>query len=144
MPMGFSIYPDFRLLFIRGHGLVTQTERVQTMLAWLRDPGYVHCTSALFDVTDAETTPRLFEMRELLGLLNQHRPANGPQKLAIITGRPITFVVARAFERLVQLKTIPLHVKVFLDRESAWAWLRPDDVLPIRDRLPSLERAHEQ
>jgi hypothetical protein len=69
-------------------------------------------------------------MRELLDVLNRHRPANGPQKLAIITGLPITFVVARAFERLVQLKTIPLHVKVFLDRESAWAWLRPDDALP--------------
>jgi len=130
MPMGFCIYPDFRLLFIRGHGMVTQTERVQTMLAWLRDPGYVHCTSALFDVTGAESTPRLGELRELLGLLRQHLPANGPQKLAIITGRPITFVVARAFERLVRVKTIPLEVRVFLNRESAWAWLRPDDALP--------------
>jgi hypothetical protein len=130
MPMGFCIYPDFRLLFIRAHGVVTQTERIQTMLAWLRDPGYVHCTSALFDVTDSESTPRLSELRELLSLLKQHLPANGPQKLAIITGRPITFVVARAFEHLVHLKTIPLQVKVFLDRESAWAWLRPDDALP--------------
>src|SRR5262245_40199710 len=53
MPMSFYIYPDFRLLFIRAHGVVTQAERVETMLAWLRDPGYELCTSALFDIADA-------------------------------------------------------------------------------------------
>jgi hypothetical protein len=32
------IYREFRLLFIRGHGVITQQERIETMLAWLRDP----------------------------------------------------------------------------------------------------------
>jgi hypothetical protein len=57
MPIGFHMYRDFRLLFIRGQGVITQPERVATILAWLRDPGYQDCTDALFDVTAAESTP---------------------------------------------------------------------------------------
>ena len=127
MPIGFQIYRDARLLFIRGHGVITQTERIDTMLAWLRDPGYEQCTDALFDVTAAETTPKLAELRQIIPILRQHMPANGPRKLAIVTARPITYAVAQVFQRLIQPKDLPLQVRVFFDREVAWAWLRPDE-----------------
>jgi hypothetical protein len=127
MPMGFSIYPDARLLFIRGHGVITQTERVEAMLAWLRDPDYERCTDALFDITGAQSTPRLAELRELIALLRQYLPASGPQRLAVVTAKPITFVVARIFAELIQIKGVPLDVKVFLDRDVAWTWLRPGE-----------------
>jgi SpoIIAA-like len=130
MPMGFCIYPDFRLLFIRGHGVVTQAERVETMLTWLRDPLYERCTDALFDVTTAESTPKVAELRQIIALLRQHQPAGGPRKLAIVTAKPITFVVAGIFEELIQFKAVPLRVKVFLNREQAWTWLRPGEPLP--------------
>jgi hypothetical protein len=29
------------------------------MLAWLRDPGYLECVDALFDVSEAQSTPRV-------------------------------------------------------------------------------------
>ena len=130
MPIGFHIYPDSRLLFIRGHGIITQTERIDTMLAWLRDPGYRHCTDALFDVTAAKTTPKLAELREIITILRQHIPASGPRKLAIVTARPITYAVAQVFQSFVRPKDLPLQVRVFFDRELAWAWLRPDHPPP--------------
>ena len=130
MPIGFYIYRDFRLLFIRGHGVITQTERVETILAWLRDPDYQDCIDALFDVTAARSTPRLAELRQILAILRQHMPSRGPQRLAIVTARPITYAVARAFQQLMQPRDIPLQVKVFMDREAAWAWLRPGQPRP--------------
>ena len=125
MPFGFAIYPDLRLLFIRGQGMITQPERVKTMLAWLRDPSYAACAAALFDITATESTPRLAELRELIAILRQQAPASGPRRLAVVTSKPIAFGVAQVFGHFLQLKSVPLEVRVFLEPESAWAWLRP-------------------
>ena len=132
MSLGFHIYPDLRLLFIRGQGVITQVERVKTMIAWLHEPDYMTCVDALFDVTDAESTPKVSELRELLAIFRRYRPQSpdgGPRKLAIVTSRPITFAVARVFGQLMHLEDNPLQVKVFLDREAAWEWLRPGEPL---------------
>jgi hypothetical protein len=128
MSLGFQIYPDIQLLFIRGHGVITQVERVNTMLAWLREPEYADCVDALFDVSDAESTPKVAELRELLAIFRRYRPPapdSGPRKLAVVTSKPIAFGMARIFGQLMGLEDNPLQVKVFLDRERAWAWLRP-------------------
>ncbi len=125
--MNFHFYPDFGVLFIRGHGVVTQAERVETMLAWLGDPAYELCTGALFDITDAQSTPKFADLREIITILRQRLPAAGPRRLAIVTAKPITFAVARVFGQLMHLRGVPLEVKVFPDREQAWTWLRPDD-----------------
>ena len=130
VPIRFYIYPDFRLLFIRGHGVITQTERVETMLAWLQDPCYELCTVALFDVADARSTPRLTELRQIIAILRQHIPANGPRRLAIVTPKPIALAVARVFEQLIQLNRVPIEIRIFPNREQAWMWLRPDDPTP--------------
>jgi hypothetical protein len=127
MSLGFQIYPDIQLLFIRGHGVITQTERVRTMLAWLREPEYVACIDAIFDVSDAQSTPKVAELRELIGLLRQYRaaPDSGPRKLAIVTSKPIAFAMARVFGQLMVRENDPLEVRVFLNQDAAWAWLRP-------------------
>jgi len=109
VPMGFHISPDMRLLFIRASGVITQPERVSTLNAWLRDPGYECCLDSLFDVTHAQSTPKLAELRELIAI------------------KPITFAVARVFEDLMQLEAVPFRVRVFMDREHAWNWLRPGE-----------------
>lgn len=130
MSIGYSIFPDAKLLFIRAHGAVTQDERVRTMMSWLNDPKYAECTDAMFDVSAADTTPRVNELRELIAILGQRRPSEGPRKLAIVTGKPIAFGVARAFEEMMRAKEIPIQVAVFLDQDQAWAWLRPDTPRP--------------
>jgi hypothetical protein len=130
MPIGFCTYSDFQLLFIRAHGVVTQKERVEAMLAWLSDPEYQYCSDALFDVTAAQSTPRLAELREIIALLRQSMPRFGPHRLAIVAAKPITYAVARAFQEVIQFKGIPLQVRVFSDRELAWAWLRPHESFP--------------
>ena len=125
MALGYFINTGLRLLYIRGQGVVTQRERIQTMLAWLRDPDYTLCDSALFDVSDTQSTPRIAEMRELISILRQHEPVVGPRRLAIVTSKPIAFGIAEIFGRFLQLKGMSLHVRAFLTPESAWAWLRP-------------------
>jgi hypothetical protein len=133
MPIVFRIDPDFRLLFIRGHGVITQPERVNAMLAWLRDPGYAACVDALFDISAAESTPKVAELRELIAIFRQQGAVNGPRRLAVVTSKPIAFGVAQLFGRFLQLNGVPLQVKVFLEREAAWAWLQPG-VLPLEPR----------
>ena len=125
VPLAFEIHSEQRLLFIRGHGIVTQGERLRAMLAWLNDPDYECCEDALFDVTAAKTTPRVAELRQLIAILEQ-MPRAGPRRLAIVTSKPIAFGVAHVFGKLLRVNAIPLQVKVFMDAQSAWRWLRPD------------------
>jgi len=126
MSLGYDIYADIGLLYVRGQGEITQRQRMSAMLAWLRDPQYEGCSDALIDFTDVKTTPKVGELRELIAMLKQEMPARGPRRAAVVTSRPITFVIARVFEQLVRLRELPLEVKVFMDLGRAWAWLRPD------------------
>jgi hypothetical protein len=127
MPLGYDIYPDIGLLYIRGQGAVTQRQRMSAMLAWLRELEYQNCRDALLDLADVTTTPKVSELRELIAMLKQQRPARGPRRLAIVTSRPITFAVGRAFAQLVRLRGLPFDVQVFMDLGQAWTWLRPDE-----------------
>jgi hypothetical protein len=126
MSIGFDIYADIGLLYIRGQGVITQRQRMGAMLAWLRDPKYEDCSDALIDFTDVKTTPKVGELRELIAVLKQQMPAHGPRRIAMVTSKPITFAVARTFEHLVRSRGLPLEVKVFMNLRRAWTWLRPD------------------
>lgn len=97
------------------------------MLAWLQDPQYQHCLDALFDISAAQSTPKLAELRELIAILEQRMPASGPRKLAMVTAKPIVFAIARIFQDLMTLESVPLEIRVFLDKERAWEWLRPGE-----------------
>jgi len=132
MPFIYSILPTLRLLFIRGSGVITQPERLETMRAWFSDPMYPQCRDALCDFTASESTPTMAELRELIGLMSQRLPAPGPKKLALVTPKPITFVMAGEFKEFVDRAAFQLEVRVFEDSEDAWKWLRPDDALPAR------------
>jgi len=125
MALAYSILSEWRLLCIRGVGVITQGERVQTMRAWLADPAYPDCDDALCDFSQAESTPTMAELRELVGLMSQHLPAGGPRRLAMVTSKPIAFVVAGEFKEFVERAAVPLEVTVFADFQSAWQWLRP-------------------
>ena len=126
MSIGFDIYADIGLLYIRGQGVITQRQRMGAMLAWLSDPKYEDCSDALIDFTDVKTTPKVGELRELIAVLKQQMPAHGPRRIAMVTSKPITFAVARTFEHLVRSRALPLEVKVFMNLRRAWTWLRPD------------------
>jgi len=133
MPFHYHIYPETGILVVRGEGNITQPERVETMLAWLADPNYPACTDALCDFSEADSIPSRADLQELVTLLGQHLPARGPTKVAMVAPKIITFGVARVFEDMVHLGAIPLQVKVFADREHAWAWLRPGTPTVDRD-----------
>jgi len=126
MPIGFHIHSDVGLLFIRESGAVARFERLRAIRAWLQDQEYKDCVDALFDITQAGSPPQAEELREIVAILKKEKPAIGPKKLAILASNDSeTVMFARVFEELVQLEGLPLAVKIFLDRESAWTWLRP-------------------
>ena len=123
--LGYDIYPDIGLLYIRGQGVITHSEWVYAMLAWLHDPGYQHCRDALVDLAGVRTTPKIRELRELITMLKQERPAQGPRRVAVVTSTAITFVVAQAFGQLVRVQGY--EFKVFMSLTRAWDWLRPGE-----------------
>src|SRR5262245_42598589 len=119
MRLHYHIYPELKIMVVRAEGVVTQPERVETMLAWLADPGYQACIGALCDFSEAESTPERHELLELVTMLDKHHPTSGPKRIAIVASKIITFGVARLFEDMVHFST-PLQVKVFEDRGRAW------------------------
>jgi hypothetical protein len=127
MPLGYDIYPDIALLFIRGQGMITQREWIHTMVAWLDDPQYEHCRDAFVDLAGVESTPKVGDLRELIAIFTQHMPARGPGRVAVVTSSAITFALARVFEGLVRVQDIPLEFGVFMNLEQAWTWLRPGE-----------------
>jgi hypothetical protein len=104
--LGYDIYPDISLLFIRGQGVITHSEWVYAMLAWLHDPGYPHCRDALVDLAGVQTIPKIRELRELMTMLKHERPVQGPRHVAVVTSTPIAFVVAQAFGQLVRYRVM--------------------------------------
>jgi hypothetical protein len=134
MPIHYHIYADAGILVVRGEGVVTQPERAETMLAWLADPDYPACIDALCDFSEAESVPSDTDLHELVVMLEKYLPARGPKKVAIVASKIITFGVARVFEDMVRTAGVPLQVTVFVDREQAWAWLRPAIVAVEQDR----------
>jgi hypothetical protein len=125
--LGYDIYPDIGLLFIRGQGWISQPERIHAMLASFRDPGYERCTDALIDVAKAQSTPRVRELRQLMAILQRQRPTRGPTRVAVVTSKPITFAIARVFQHLAHLRRLQFDVRVFMDLRQAWDWLRPGE-----------------
>lgn len=136
MPFAYSILPELRLLCIRGVGVVTQPERLQTMRAWLADPAYPDCDDVLCDFSEAESTPTMAELRELVALMVQRVPARGPRRLAVVAPKAITYVVAGEFKGLAEQAAVHMAIKVFADFASAWNWLRPEEAAADPAALP--------
>jgi hypothetical protein len=79
----------------------------------------------MIDLTATDSTPTVGELRELIAILKQHMPPRGPQRLAMVVSKPITYAIASVFEKLLGVRSFPLEVKVFIDPARAWAWSRP-------------------
>jgi hypothetical protein len=126
MPLTYSISPFHHLLFIRGEGVIDQPERVRVLRAWLDDPDYGSCDTALCDVSGVESLPTMAELREMVAIIAAAKSGRGPRKLAIVTGKPITFGVAREFKDFVAIAGVDMEVRVFDAVGEAWGWLLPD------------------
>ena len=146
MSFAYTILPGLRLLCIRAVGVVTQPERIQTMRAWLADPAYLECDDAVCDFSEAEGTPTMAELRELVTLMTQRLPDRGPRKLAVVASKAITYVVAGEFRDFVEQAAVQMEIRVFPDFESGWKWLRPEEAatepittaaMPPRQRRPA-------
>jgi hypothetical protein len=125
MPLTYRIDTAAQILFVHGEGVITQPERLQTILAWIKDPAYGPGLDTFCDFSATESTPKLSELREIVATIGDHASAIGPTKVAILTAKPVTFGVARVFEALAEVEGTPLQIKAFFDRDLAWAWLRP-------------------
>jgi len=57
MPLTYRIDPDTQMLFVIGEGVITQAERTETMLTWLKDPAFRPSLDTFCDFSAAESTP---------------------------------------------------------------------------------------
>jgi SpoIIAA-like len=133
MPFTYTIDPKVGLLIVRAEGVVTQAERVETVMAWMTDPLFRPDLDTICDFSEAQSTPTMAELRELAGLAGRYTAYVGNARLAIVTSKAITFVVAQEFASMA--KRIPLEVRVFADREEALSWLRPEQASRARRAL---------
>jgi hypothetical protein len=125
MPFTYTIDPKAGLLLVRAEGVVTQAERVETVMAWMTDPLFRPDLDTICDFSEAQSTPTMAELRELAGLVSRYTDYVGNVRLAIVASNAITFVVAQEFASMA--KRIPLEVRVFSDCEEALSWLRPPE-----------------
>jgi hypothetical protein len=125
MPFTYTIDPKVGLLIVLAKGVVTQAERVETVMAWMTDPLFRPDLDTICDFSEAQSTPTMAELRELAGLVARYTDYVGNARLAIVASKAITFVVAQEFASMA--KRIPLDVRVFSDREEALSWLRPPE-----------------
>ena len=122
MPWSYHIDLDAGMLLVVGEGTISQSERLEAMRGWLRDPGFRPGMNTLCDFSEANSTPTMAELHEIVSLVERHSSAIGKKKLAVVAPRPVTFGVARQFQTLAD--TGPLDVGVFKDRRAALGWLR--------------------
>jgi hypothetical protein len=120
--MSFTYCIDGGMLLIRGEGTITQAERLAAMRAWHEDADYQPGLPTLCDFSAAASSPTLPELREIAEFIKGRLASVGPKRLAIVTGKPVTFGAARQFQAL--LDSGPVSVQVFTDREDALTWLR--------------------
>ena len=85
------------MLFVIGEGVITQAERTETMLTWLKDPAFRPSLDTFCDFSAAESTPTTLELGELVKLIKTHAEAIGPKKLAVLAAKPVTFGVGADF-----------------------------------------------
>lgn len=128
MPLSYRIDPDAGLLTIVGEGFITQSERIEAIRAWLRDPAFRPGLKTLCDFSEATSTPTMRELREIVALVDEHAAAIGKKKLAVVATKPVTFGVARQFQTLADFG--PLDVEVFKDRGTALGWLHHGEPAP--------------
>ena len=121
MPLSYQIDADAGMLLIVGEGFITQSERLEAMEAWLRDPDFRPGLNTLCDFSAATSTPTMKELREIVAIIDEHAEAIGKKKLAMIAPKPVTLWVARQFQNLADVG--PLDVEVFQDRRTALGWL---------------------
>ena len=126
MPFSYYIDTSAGILFLIGEGVIDQADRIRTMRAWLSDPQFRPGLDTLCDFTAAASTPTMMELRELVTIMKQNAPAIGRARLAMATGKPITFGVARQFQSLASSEGVPIEIRLFTTRAEAFAWLRPD------------------
>ncbi len=122
MPLSYHIDSVCGMLLVVGEGAISQSERLEAMRGWLRDPAFCPGLNTLCDFSTATSTPTMAELYEIVSIIERHSPVIGKKKLAVIAPRPVTFGVARQFQTLAD--SGPLDVGVFRDRRAALGWLR--------------------
>lgn len=128
MPLRFHIDPEARMLQVVGEGSISQTERLETIRAWIGHPDFRPGLDTLCDFSAATSAPDLPELRQIIELINQCAGRIGNKKLAMVVTTPLTFGAARQFQSLAE--ATPLDVQIFRDRAGALGWLRSGRTSP--------------
>ena len=122
MPITYHIDAAAGMLFVFGEGVITQSERLAAIRAWMSDHAFRPGLKTLCDFSAALSAPTLGELMHIATFIEERARHIGRKKLAIVTATSQTFGAARQFQLLAPVG--PLDVNVFGDRQQAVAWLQ--------------------
>lgn len=114
------------LIIVSDEAPMTQAERMDAMRAWMSDPLYRPGLDTLFDITISPTVPSLAQLQEVAIYMDRRADAVGRKRIAVVTGTPVTYGVARQFQALTD--TGQLTVNIFSSRSDALGWLGRGDM----------------
>ena len=127
MPVHARIDATARLLVVEEIDDVSHDERLDAMRRWIADPGFRPDLDTLLDLTSARSAPSLSELRGMLAFDNQRRHEIGFVRIAVVTNQPVVYGAFRQFQALAESNNAPFELRLFSERQTALAWLRPRD-----------------
>ena len=122
MPVTYHIDREAGMLFVFGDGMITQSERIGAMRAWMSDEAFRPGLKTMADFSAAITVPTHEELMQIVAFVEENAERIGRKRIALVTTMPLASAVARQFRALTAPG--PLEVGVFGNRHEARAWLR--------------------
>jgi hypothetical protein len=122
MPVTYHIDREAGILFVFGDGMITQSERIGAMRAWMSDEAFRPGLRTMADFSAALTVPTHDELMQIVKFIEENTQRIGRKRLALVTAMPLAAAVARQFRALTV--SGPVEVGVFRTRHDARAWLQ--------------------
>ena len=122
MPVTYHIDREAGMLFVFGDGMITQSECIGAMRAWMSDEAFRPGLKTMADFSAAITVPTHEDLMQIVAFIEENAERIGRKRLALVTSMPLASAVAHQFQVLAAPG--PLEVGVFKNRHDARAWLQ--------------------
>lgn len=131
MPLPYLIYPEYRLVHVRGRGVLTAEAVIQHLEALAADPHYVAPMRKLIDYRNVDMSGFDFNaVRRVAAAKEALEVRFQGERNAFIVGSDLTFGLSRQHQSL--MNDTEVQVGVFRNFEDAAQWLElpvPESVL---------------
>ncbi|MCR9092847.1 MAG: hypothetical protein NXI30_01395 [bacterium] len=122
MPMTYSIDVDEKLVYIVGHGRLTDEEMVDCVRDLRSDPMLQPDMNVFSDMRAIEMGFTPSGIRKMLDVMVATEDRRSEAWAALVVARDVTFGMARMLQSRAREHVAP-HIEVFRDVEKARDWL---------------------